>query len=160
MGNVGKETANVSKALGLQVQAFDKFMDHEFAKENNIAVAKSIEELLDGADILSLHLPLKEDTEGIITLDLLQKVGVQDLFIINTARAELIEFEAIKQGLEEGILMGYCTDVMDEEPMPSDHPLKDLDNVLITPHIGSRTFQSVERQGKMAVENLLNYIQY
>lgn len=158
LGSVGKETAKVSKALGLKVQAFDKFMDYEFAKKQNITVAESIEELLEGTDILSIHLPLKEDTEGIISLSLLQKVGVQDLLIINTARAELIEFEAIKQGLEEDILMGYCTDVMDEEPMPSDHVLKDLDNVLITPHIGSRTYQSVERQGIMAVNNLLKQV--
>jgi D-3-phosphoglycerate dehydrogenase len=155
LGSVGKETAKVTEALGLNVKAFDKFMDYEFAKEHEIKVAETLEELIEGIDILSLHLPLNEETEGTITLELLEEINIYNLLIINTARAELIEFDAIEKGLNSGILAGYCTDVMEEEPMPSDHPLKDFQNVLITPHIGSRTYQSVERQGKMAVENLI-----
>lgn len=156
LGSVGKETAKISRALGLEVKAFDKYMDHEFAKDYQIGVAETVEELLRDIDILSLHLPLNDETKEIINLELLEKLGVKNLLIINTARADLIEYKAIKQGIENGILMGYCTDVMEEEPMSPKHPLKDLDSVLITPHIGSRTYQSVERQGAMAVENLLN----
>ncbi|MGM0582631.1 MAG: phosphoglycerate dehydrogenase [Bacteroidota bacterium] len=159
LGSVGKETAKVTKALGLNVKAFDKFMDYDFAEELDIKVAETLEDLLDNIDILSLHLPLNDETKKIITLDLLKSASVKDLLIVNTARAELIEFDAIENGLQKGILTGYCTDVMDEEPMPSDHPLKDFDDVLITPHIGSRTYQSVERQGIMAVNNLIEYLQ-
>lgn len=155
MGSVGKETAKVMKALGLHVKVYDKFMDYDFVEELDIKVAETLEELLNDIDILSLHLPLTDETKEIITLDLLSRTETKDLLIINTARAQLIEYNAITQGLKKGILAGYCTDVMDEEPMPSDHPLKDLDKVLITPHIGSRTYQSVERQGLMATENLI-----
>lgn len=157
-GSVGKETAKIAKALGLNVKAFDKFMDYYFAEEHDIEVAETLEELLEGIDILSLHLPLTDETRGVITLDLLKSKAVKDLLIVNTARAELIEFDTIEKGLQKGILAGYCTDVMDEEPMPFDHPLKDMDNVLITPHIGSRTYESVERQGIMAINNLLNFL--
>lgn len=154
-GSVGKETANVTKALGLEVIAYDKYIDKEFARAQGIKVAQSIKELITNVDILSLHVPLTKETKGIISLDLLRSNNTENLLVINTARAELIPFETVKQGLEEGILLGYCTDVMDEEPMIPDHPLKDLDNVIITPHIGSRTYQSVERQGIMAVKNLI-----
>lgn len=157
MGSVGKETAKISKSLGLSVKVYDKLIDRNFAEKNNIKIVESVEELLNGADILSLHLPLTEETDGIINLDLLNKCDIKDLLIINTARANLVEFDTIVEGLEKGLLIGYCTDVMDVEPMPPNHPLKELDNVIITPHIGSRTFQSVERQGMMAVENLLNF---
>lgn len=155
MGSVGKETAKITRALGLKVQAYDKQPDQRFAKKHGINNVNTLEELLEGVDILSLHLPLNEQTKGIITLKLLEKAGNEDLLIINTARADLIEYEAIEQGLKKGVLSGYCTDVMEEEPMPTDHPMKDLDKVLITPHIGSRTYQSVEKQGIMAIENLL-----
>lgn len=154
-GSVGKETAKISKSLGLEVIAYDKYIDKEFARAQGIKVAQSIKELITNVDILSLHVPLTKETKGIISIDLLRSNNTENLLVINTARAELIQFETVKQGLEEGILLGYCTDVLDEEPMIPDHPLKDLDNVLITPHIGSRTYQSVERQGIMAVKNLI-----
>jgi D-3-phosphoglycerate dehydrogenase / 2-oxoglutarate reductase len=156
MGSVGKETAKLSRALGLKVKAFDKYMDQDFAIENDIIVSNSVEELLDDADILSLHLPLNEETKGIVALELLESTRCMNLLVINTARAELIEFESIKQGIQKGLLCGYCTDVVDEEPMNPDNPLIDLEGVIITPHIGSRTFQSVERQGILAVQNLIN----
>ncbi len=158
MGSVGKETAKITKAIGLKVKAYDKYMDYEFAQQNNIETVDSVENLLKGLDIISIHLPLNEETKNIINQDLLNEVGVNKLLIINTARADLVEYEAIEKGLENGTLMGYCTDVMDKEPMNPNHPLKDLDGVLITPHIGSRTYQAVERQGIAAVNNLNNYL--
>lgn len=157
-GAVGKETAKITKALGLTVKAYDKFMDHDYASEIGINVAETLDDLVKDTDIITLHLPLNDETKGIINLNLLKKNKVENLLIINTARADLVEFEAIDKGLKDGTLMGYCTDVMDVEPMDPNHPLKDMDNVLITPHIGSRTYQSVERQGMMAVKNLIENI--
>lgn len=157
-GSVGKETAKLSNAMGLKVKAFDKFMDEDFADQNSIDVADSLGELVTDVDIISLHLPLNEETKGIVNLDLLKSNRVKDILLINTARADLVEYNVLESGLKDGTLMGYCTDVMDEEPMDPNHPLKDMDNVLITPHIGSRTFQSVERQGIMAVQNLLDQL--
>jgi len=156
-GSVGKEAAMITKALGMEVKAFDKFLDKDFATSNGIAITESVGELVTGIDVLSLHLPLNAETDGIISLELLKACEVKGLLVINTARADLIKFETIKTGLSEGIFMGYCTDVMEVEPMDPNHPLKDLNNVLITPHIGSRTFQSVQLQGIMAVENLTHF---
>lgn len=154
-GSVGKEAARICKVLGLEVKAYDKFMDTKYAKLNGIDVAMSLEALVTDIDILSLHLPSNKQTEGIINIDLLRSCNVTNLLLINTARADLVSFDTVKTCLDEGILIGYCTDVMEVEPMDPNHPLKDLDDVLITPHIGSRTYQSVERQGIMAIENLL-----
>lgn len=146
-GSVGKEAAMITNALGMEVKAFDKFLDKDFANKNGIGISISVEDLVTDIDVLSLHLPLNRETEGIINLKLLRSCNTKGLLVINTARADLIKFETIKTGLSEGILMGYCTDVMEIEPMDPNHPLKELENVLITPHIGSRTFQSVEKQG-------------
>ncbi len=78
------------------------------------------------------------------------------VIIINTARAGLVEQDAIIEGVRSGQIKGYLTDVLDEEPMIKDHPFLKYNNILITPHIGSRTYENVERQGTMAVENLIN----
>jgi D-3-phosphoglycerate dehydrogenase len=75
---------------------------------------------------------------------------------VNTARGELVDQDAMIQALQNKTIGGYVTDVLDIEPMTSDHPLRHLPNVLITPHIGSRTFDSVQRQGMMAVQNLVD----
>ncbi len=157
-GNIGKEVALMFKALGLKVKAYDKYMDNEFAEVNGIEVSESVEELLRGTDILSLHVPLTEETDGIISMDLLSETDTKGLLLINTARADLIKYDTVKWALDQEIIRGYCTDVMYEEPMKEDEPLKDLDKVVITPHIGSRTFESVQRQGLMAVNNLLHHL--
>ena len=70
----------------------------------------------------------------------------------------LVETKALIKGLKQGKLRGYLTDVLIQEPILDDEILKGIDNVMITPHVGSRTYQSVERQGSMAVMNLINLI--
>ncbi|GIV35581.1 MAG: 2-hydroxyacid dehydrogenase [Chitinophagales bacterium] len=159
LGAIGKETAALLKAFGLNVKVYDIQIDKNFVETHNLVVADSLTDLLRGIDVLSLHLPLTPQTQNIINIELLKAANQAGLLLINTARAGLVSNETIIQALNEDILAGYCTDVLDEEPMPPNHPLKALDRVIITPHIGSRTFQSVERQGLMAVNNLLRMIQ-
>ena len=78
--------------------------------------------------------------------------------IINTSRGMLIDTDSVIKGLKEGQLRGYLTDVLITEPITENEKLKGVENVIITPHVGSRTFQSVERQGLMAVNNLIKLI--
>lgn len=157
LGNVGREVAIRASAFGLQVYAFDIFQNEEFAKEYNIQYAGTIDKLLQISDIVSLNLSLDAGSKNLINDSRLHscKPGV---IIINTARAGLIEQEVVIKGIESGIIKAYLTDVLEEEPMIHDHPFLKYDNIVITPHIGSRTYENVERQGTMAVENLLKYI--
>lgn len=157
LGNIGKEVVKRARAFGLNVVGFDKFIDEDFVKEYDVTVYDRIEDLLPHCDIISFNLALNEHTRGIINKEKLQllKNGV---VIVNTARAGLISLEDILFGLDEKIVGAYLTDVLEEEPMTKDHPLLNYDNVIITPHIGSRTYESVERQGSMAVNNLLMHI--
>lgn len=157
LGNIGKEVVKRARAFGLTVLGFDKYHDEEFAKENDVKLYDNVEEMLPHCDIISFNLSLNEHTRGIINknrMPLLKK----GLVIVNTARAGLISLEDILYGLDEGIIGAYLTDVLEEEPMTENHPLLNYDNVIITPHIGSRTYESVARQGTMAVENLLKHI--
>ena len=80
------------------------------------------------------------------------------IIIVNTARAGLVDNQAILDGIEKGIIAGYLTDVLEEEPLTSQHRFLGKKEIIITPHIGSRTHENVVKQGKMAVENLIKSI--
>jgi D-3-phosphoglycerate dehydrogenase len=156
-GNVGKEVIKRAVAFGMKVVAFDKFKSEDFAKQYNVFYCDAIDELLAQSDIISLNLSLSPETEHLIGNNALtiMKDGV---IVVNTARAGLVDQDAILKGIDSGKIKGYLTDVLEEEPMVKDHPFLKNDNIIITPHIGSRTYENVVNQGTMAVENLLKYI--
>ena len=109
------------------------------------------------ADIISLHTKLTAATKGLINaknFPLIKKGAV----IVNTGRGELVELNALIEALKSKHLLAYAADVLDQEPPPADHPLLGLPNVILTPHIGSRTPESVQRQASCAVENLTRYL--
>ncbi len=156
MGKIGKEVAKRARAFGLKVIGFDKYKDDAFASENQIEYVENIDDLLEQSDIISLHTNLDSSTRGMISAERIKNKIKAGLIIINTARGELVDLPGLLLGLENNKVGAYLTDVLEEEPMKENHPIKDFKNVFITPHIGSRTFESVERQGTMAVENLIN----
>ena len=156
MGRIGKEVLLRAKVFGLELYAFDKYIDIEFAKKNNVEICDTLETLLNKVDILSLNMSLNETNRYCINKEILNQRDKNELLIVNTARGELVDEKSIIYGIENKILTGYLTDVLENEPMPKDHPFINYNNIFVTPHIGSRTYQSVERQGIMAVENLFN----
>lgn len=153
LGKIGKELAKKAKALGLEVFVYDPSLDEDFVRNEKIVACRTIEELIEDVDILSLHLPLTQNTKGIINNELLIKAK-KKLVIVNTSRALIIDQDSLMDLLRNNKIKAYLTDVLEDEPMIENHPLLQFDNVIITPHIGSRTYESVQRQGMMAVENL------
>jgi D-3-phosphoglycerate dehydrogenase len=157
LGNIGKEVAKRALAFGLKVIVFDKFIDESFASKHAIKTVTHIDDLLKLSDIITLHVSLNEGTRDLINIE---NVGLckPEVIVINTARAGLISNGLIIKAIETKQFGAYLTDVLEEEPMVKDHPFLKYDNIIITPHIGSRTYESVIRQGTMAVENLLQNI--
>lgn len=157
LGNIGKEVAKRALAFGLKVVVFDKFIDEAFASKHAVKIVTHIDDLLKLSDIITLHVSLNEGTRDLINVEnvCLCKPGV---IVINTARAGLISNDLIIKAIETKQFGAYLTDVLEEEPMVKDHPFLKYENIIITPHIGSRTYESVIRQGTMAVENLLQNI--
>lgn len=158
LGAIGKELAVRCIAMGLKVMAFDISKDIDFLSKNNkISFVKNIDSIFEKADIISLHVPHTPKTEYLINKEVMSKLK-QCPIIINTARGKLVSSEAIIQGLKTKKIRGYLTDVLEKEPMSDAEILVGIENVIITPHVGSRTFQTVERQGLMAVRNLLKML--
>jgi D-3-phosphoglycerate dehydrogenase / 2-oxoglutarate reductase len=157
MGRIGKEVARRAVAFDMQVVAHDLQFDEAFARTHGIARAASAEEAAAGADVISLHMNVSDsnrrwlDEARIATL----KRGA---LVINTARGGLVDEAAVARACLSGALGGYATDVMEQEPPPPDHPFVALDNIIVTPHVGSRTYESVERQGLRAARNIVNFL--
>jgi len=157
LGSVGKEVCKRANAFGMKVYGFDIVTDEKFINDNNIHYTDDFKKVINDADYISLNIPLNNNTKQIINTEVLN-LCKHDVVIINTARGKLIQLKALQEFLINGKIRGYLTDVLEKEPMILDHPLLNFENVIITPHIGSRNYETVERQGLKAVENLINYI--
>lgn len=158
LGRIGKEVAKRAHIFGLKIFAYDIYFDQDFMDKYEINKILSIEEAFSICDIISLHMNLTEGNKNVISDNTFQIKGAKKVVLVNTARADLVEINALLEALDKNYIKAYLTDVLDEEPMLENNPLQYKKNVLITPHIGSRTFESVERQGIMCVKNLLKHI--
>jgi D-3-phosphoglycerate dehydrogenase len=156
-GRIGKEVALRARAFQMDVKAYDPYWDSDFAKAHQITRAASLEEVLQDADVLSLHLNLSENTHKLINAASLKMIR-DGAILLNCARGELVDTQSVVEALEVGKLKGYGSDVLDIEPPPPDHPLLHTPGAVITPPIGSRTYESVVRQATMATQNLINVL--
>ncbi len=154
LGRIGKEVALRARAFGLTVVGYDTYWPGEFAAEHGIARADSLSDLLPQSDIISLHTNLTDETRHMIDAGTLARMK-EGAIIINCARGELVDSVAVAESLRSGRLGGYGADVLDAEPPPPNHPLLSAPRCIVTPHIASRTYESVVRQATMAVENLI-----
>ena len=157
-GAIGKEVAKRAKAFGMHVLITTGHPDAGYIAGNGYTLVSGLAELAAKCDIISLHVPHTPKTNEIINAELISNHLKRGTIIINTARGKLVNAAAVKKGLDDGVIAAYLTDVLDIEPTPPGYILLDAPNVLITPHIGSRTYQSAERQGVLAVKNLINML--
>ena len=158
LGRIGCEVATRAKAFGMQVLGFGNHWDAEFAAKHEVERVASLDELCSRSDVISLHTKLTAQTRHMLDA---RRLGLTKpgLLLVNCARGELVETNALLEALRSGSLGGYAADVMDEEPPPSNHPLLTAPRTVITPHIGSRTHENVVRQATMAVQNMINVLE-
>jgi len=157
LGRIGREVAIRANAFGMKCVGYDLYWPEEFAKEQNIERADGVTQLLRASDIVSLHTNLTEETRDMISEATIKNMK-DGATLINCGRGELTNTTDIAAALASGKLGGYGADVLDQEPPPADHPLLGAKNCIITPHVGSRTFESVQRQAGMATQNLVNLL--
>lgn len=157
LGRIGREVATRAIAFGMTPIGYDVYWPEAFAKDHGIARMDGLTQLLQQSDVISLHTNLTPETEGMICTASLANMK-DNALLINCGRGELVNTADVTEALANGKLGGYGADVLDVEPPPADHPLLTADNCVITPHIGSRTHESVIRQATMATENLVKLL--
>ena len=157
LGRIGKEMAVRANAFGMSFIAYDTYWDNDFATANKVTRHEHLDTLLATADIVSLHTNLSAKTRALINAATLAQMK-PGAILLNCGRGELVDNTAIVDALNSGHLGGYGADVLDEEPPKPGHPLLHAPRCIVTPHIGSRTYESVQRQAGMALENLLLFL--
>ncbi|MHB0777110.1 D-2-hydroxyacid dehydrogenase family protein [Halomonas sp. WWR20] len=135
LGKIGSKMARIAQAFDMEVSAWSEHLTRERCDELGVELAASKEALLEASDIVSIHLVLSERTRGLIGARELDLMKPQAL-LINTSRAAIVDQEALIAALERERIAGAGLDVFDTEPLPLDHPLRQLPNVLATPHLG------------------------
>lgn len=152
LGRIGQAVCKRARAFGMRVVAYDPYPDEAFAKAHAVTFLP-LDELLTASDVVSLHAPA-EATHGPL-------IGAAELntmkptaLLINTARGQLVDEDALAAALREGQLAGAGLDTFVNEP-PVGSPLLSLENVVLTPHIGGRTLDGQRRMGEIALENCL-----
>jgi D-3-phosphoglycerate dehydrogenase len=157
VGRIGKEVIKRAAAFDMKSIGYDVHWDENFGRQYNVPRAATVLDAIRNADVVSLHMNLDDANRGMFNKDLLSKMK-KGAYLMNTARGGLVVEKDIAEACKSGQLGGYATDVLDKEPPPADHPFREIDSIIVTPHVGSRTFESVERQALRAVANLVNFL--
>ena len=157
MGRIGKEVAKRARAFDMNVKGYDLYWDEGFAKACSVDRCTTAEDALRNADVVTLHMNLDENNRQFINKMRIATMK-KGAIIINTARGGLVNEQDVAEACKSGQLGGYGGDVLEHEPMKAPHPFMEVDNVIITPHVGSRTFESVERQAMRATLNIVNFL--
>jgi len=154
LGAIGKELAILMTNIGMNVIGFDLFKDDDFLNENPQIKYSNLETIFKQSDYITLHTPLNESTKYLINKSVLEKIK-SEAVIVNTARGELVNTSDVLAAIERKELRGYLCDVLENEPVEPSEILLGKPNIIITPHVGSRTLENISKQGLKSVENLI-----
>ncbi len=151
IGRIARELAMRARAFGMRIIAYDKYVVH-----SDVAEMVSLQQCYADADFISLHVPLNEETRGMINSTAIGKMkkGVR---LINTCRAQVIVEADVVAALADGRLAGYATDVYNQEP-PEGSPLLNAPHAILTPHLGASTEENLARLGDCIVKKVKQYV--
>jgi phosphoglycerate dehydrogenase-like enzyme len=157
LGRLGSKVAKIGQALGMKVLAWSQNLTAERCAQAGVELAPSKEALLRQADIVSLHVVLSERTRGLIGANEFALMK-PTAYLVNTARGPIVDEAALVAALRDKRIAGAGLDVYDIEPLPADHPLRGLDNVVLSPHLGYVTAENFRTCYGGVVENIRAYL--
>ncbi len=155
-GRIGRMTAHLCRAFGCRLLAYNRSRVTDPVFEMQV----DLETLLQESDIVSLHCPLNEGTKGLIDEKALKSMK-RTAFLLNTARGPVVDEKALARALKEGEIAGAALDVFEKEPplpLPTDHPLIDAPNCILTPHMAFASVEAMERRLEIVFDNLYAFL--
>lgn len=155
-GAIGREVAVRAKAFGMEILAYDPYMPAEKIEADG-AKAVDLDTMLRECDMLSIHLPVLESTKGMVNKEWFSKMK-PTAYVINTARAAVIDQKDFIETLRNKAIAGAAVDVYWEEPVPANHPLLSMRNVVCTPHMAGLTTDVDNWSGEMMAQEVLAYV--
>lgn len=152
LGRIAREVARKAQALGLEVVAFDPYVNPSVATERGVALL-DFDRLIETSHFVSLHAPLTKETYHLIDARVLQRMR-SDAYLINTSRGGLVNERDLARALREGWIRGAGLDVLEVEPIPKDHPFLGLEEVVLTPHSAWNSVAAEEELRRKAARSL------
>lgn len=152
VGRIGRRLAQLASPLGMRILGYDV----QPPKDPMPVSLADFETVIRESDYLSLHCPLTGDTHHLINAEVLGKMKPGS-FLINVARGGVVDTEALLEALSRGQIAGAALDVFEQEPLPADHPLTKMDNVILTPHLASYSLDAAAQLRKDAARNVLQF---
>ncbi|MCS7006535.1 MAG: phosphoglycerate dehydrogenase [Thermoleophilia bacterium] len=151
LGRIGQQVARRATGLGMRVVGYDPFLSSDRLRELGVETASSLGALFAEADVITLHAPLTEETRNLISAEAI--AGMRDgVRIVNAARGELVDEQALVDGIRSGKIAGAALDVFPSEPYRG--PLLELDEVVVTPHLAASTTEAQDRAGVLVAEQV------
>jgi D-3-phosphoglycerate dehydrogenase len=154
LGRIGRAVVPKVQGLGMKVIAFDPFADQQYAAENGVTLM-SLSELLQTADVVSLHPPTTPETVNLINRQTLAQMK-PGAVLVNTARGAVVDEEALCEALDHGKLFGAALDVFKTEPLPTTSPLLKYDNVVLCTHMGGMDHDSQVATSSLAAQCIVD----
>ncbi|MEE2656407.1 MAG: D-2-hydroxyacid dehydrogenase family protein [Chloroflexota bacterium] len=156
MGRLGSRVARIGQAFGMELLAWSPWQTVERAAENNAKYLPR-EQFFSQADVITIHIPLTEESVGLVNAQDLKNMK-SSAYLINTARGPIVNETDLVEALQAGSIAGAGLDVFDEEPLPSDHPLLKVPNTVLTPHIGFVSEESYRAFYTNGLDNIKAYL--
>ena len=156
LGKLGSKVAGIAKAFGMKVIAWSPNLTPERAKEVGVGYA-SKEELFSTADIVTVHMMLSQRSRGLVAREDLARMK-PTAYLVNTSRGPIVDEQALLETLQQKRIAGAGVDVFSVEPLPLDHPLRKMDNVVLTPHLGYVSEQNYKHYFAGVVEDIRGFL--
>ena len=156
LGKLGSRIAAYASVFGMKVLAWSPNLTQERANEHN-ATAVSKEALFSDSDLVTIHMPLVPASRGLVTSEDLGRMK-SSAYIVNTSRGPIVDENALADACRNGTIAGAGVDVYDVEPLPTDHPFRSIDNMILTGHIGYVTRDNYEGMYAHAIENITGWL--
>ena len=157
LGALGTRVASIGKAFGMKVLGWSRSNTPERSQALDVGYCAGLDDLLAASDVVSIHIPLNDDTRGLINARRLGRMK-KDAVLVNTSRGPIVDEAALVAALRDSTLGGVCLDVFDQEPLPTAHPLRTLPNVTATPHLGYVTENGYRAYFKGVVEAIEGWL--
>lgn len=158
IGRIGTMVARkAAAAFNMRVIGYDPYVQPEVAASNGITLYTDLDRVFREADVVSLHTPLTPETRGLVNEARLALMK-NSAFLINFSRGGVVDEEALYKALKKGLIAGAALDVFEEEPPPPNHPLFELDNVLLSPHSAALTRECVVRMATGAARGVVEVL--
>lgn len=155
-GNIGTYTAKLAQAFNMKVIGYDPFVSKEDMAKENIEKVEKLDKIMEKSDYISLHIPHNPKTHHIVNKEMLSKMK-PTAYLINCARGGTVDEKALYNALKEREIAGASLDVYETEP-PEKSPLFELDNVILTPHLGASTKEGQIRAGTVCAKQIIKVL--